>query len=127
MRIQTLQVFDQFIKDTTTTWYSESQYNNVIGRADFFAIQAYATSVTAGATLTVTTQISADSQNWIAGNLLGPEINGADIAATPTQVGYFYPFAGIPMAAYVRLAVALGGASPECRLKLYVTLRSRAQ
>jgi hypothetical protein len=128
MRIQTLQVFDQFITGTSTTFYSGSQYNDVIGRADFFSIQAYATSVAAGSTLSVTTEISIDSENWIMGNLIGPEINGANIVSTPAVAGYYYPYGGaVGLPAHARLAINLGGSTPSCRLKLYVTLRSRAQ
>jgi len=54
-----------------------------------------------------------------------PEIDGAPIATTPTAVGYFYPAGVIPTPGHARLAMTLGGTSPQCRLKLYVTLRSR--
>jgi len=125
MRIQTLQVFDQFINGTGTTWYSGSQYNDVIARADFFAIQGCATSVTAGALLTVWRDISADGENWLPGYASTPEIQNAAISTTPTAAGYFYPAGVVPTPGYARLAITLGGTSPQCRLKLYVTLRSR--
>lgn len=124
MRIANIQVFDNIITGNGT-WYSGTQFNRVIGQANYFAVQTYATSVSGGSpTLTVESEMSSDSVNWVAtGNT---EINAQAINTTPVQAGASPILTGNGLAAFVRLKITMGGSTPQCRLKLYVTCRATA-
>lgn len=125
MRQSTLFVFDDFISGTGSTWYSGAEFNNKIGHADFFAVFALVQPPVSGSspTLTVASQHSVDGRNWIATGVtelsaVSIANNGVYSGSNPGHV------AGTPLAPFVRLAISLGGTSPQCRLKLYVTGRT---
>jgi hypothetical protein len=123
MRVLSRLVFDEIIAGTSTTWYTATEHNAILGAPDRFGIHAIVTD-TAGTNnpkLTVWGQTSGDGQHWI------------DIEANPaidnqlfTAGQYYGQVAGVlpPFLAYVRLAMSLTGTNPSCRLKLYVCGRS---
>ena len=125
MRQSTLFVFDDFISGTGTTWYSGAEFNAKIGMADMFAVFALVQPPVSGTspTVTVASQHSVDGRNWIATG--STELSAVAIAANGAYYGgnpgHFF---GAALAPFVRLAITLGGTSPQCRLKLYVTGRS---
>ena len=121
MHLYTLEVFDDVISGTSGTWYSAAHQNGVLGTADVFAIQAVATGVSGtGPLLTVRLQASADNEYWTnAGGTA--EINAQSIAVNDTVLVGTNP--GVTQA-NVRLQITLGGTSPQCRLRLYVTGRA---
>lgn len=127
MRIATYQVFDQTISGSIITWYSGSEFNALLGQADFAAIQAFPTNVPNTTTqLTVTFQTSADSQNWV--SMSSQSINGT-LVNNVSLSGYAQGgenLGGDVFGAHVRLAISLGGVNPSCRLKLYYTGRARS-
>ena len=127
MRIATIQVFDNIINGTGP-WYSGTQFNQLIGRSSWYAVQTYATSVGGTSpTLTIQSEISPDSVTWLAtGNT---EIGAQLINTTPVQAGQYRPgidLGGLGLAAFVRFKITMGGTNPQCRLKLYVTCRANA-
>jgi hypothetical protein len=120
MRLFTLEVFDDVISGTGTNWYSTAMHNSILGSADVFAIQAVTTGVSGTTpTLTVRLQSAADAENWA--NAAGTaEINAQGIANETSLVGTNSADPGM-IQANVRLQISLGGTSPKCRLRLYVT------
>lgn len=127
MRHATLFVFDDFISGTGTTWYSGAEFNGKIGQADFFAVFALVQPPVSGTspTITVASQHSTDGRNWITTGVT--ELSGVSIANNGIYSGSnagHLAVNGNPLAPFVRLAVSLGGTSPQCRLKLYVTCRT---
>lgn len=123
MRIVNIEIFDEIISGTGTTWYSPAELNHKLGAADVFAVQATTTMVLGGfPTVTVQGQHSADDQNWIA--TPSPEINwfmseGSTIIGGQTA-------SSVLLLANLRFAISLGGTSPQCRLKLWFTGRAWA-
>lgn len=120
MRVFNLDVFDEGISGTSTTWYTPARLNDKLGTADVFAIMAYVTTVSGTSpTLTVQTQHSADGQNWLS---VGSAEISTGIAGNTVYYGQdnYTPV----HLAFVRLKINLGGTSPQCRLKLSVTGRS---
>lgn len=125
MRTATYLVFDNVISGTVTTWYSAAEFNRLVGRADFFAVQTYVTNVSGTSpTLTVTSDMSADSQNWVATGVT--EISAQAINSVPSASGSNNGQTSSYLAANVRFKITLGGTTPACRLKLYVTTRTVA-
>lgn len=122
MRVGSYLVFDNVITGAGP-WYSGAEFNRLIGQADMYAVQTYATSVGGSSpTVTVASEMSGDSQNWIATGVT--EISAQAIstmaAAAGSNNGATY------LAANVRLKITIGGTSgPQCRLKIYVTCRSK--
>lgn len=120
MRTAALQVFDDIISGTATTWYTPAGLNEKLG-TDTHAIHACVTQVSGTSpTLTVVYQTSADNQNWwslpvISGTSVS---NEASFAVSKNSI--------VPVMANVRFAVTLGGTSPVCRLKLYFTGRDNS-
>ena len=130
MRVGTYQVFDQVISGTSTTYFTGTEFHQVLAHADFAAIQAYPTSVPNTTTqLTVSFQSSADSQNWVA--VPAPlSINLVTLASNVSVVGSssdntIGTLVRMNFGAFVRLAITLSGVNPSCRLKLYYTARVR--
>lgn len=126
MRAATYQVFDQIISGTATTWYSGSDFDRLIGQSDILAYEVYPTNVpNTTSTLTITQQYSWDSQNWVSmpaaiGDIAGGPLTN-NVALAGMNNGFFI------IAPFVRFAIQLGGPSPSCRLKVYVTSRVTSQ
>lgn len=127
MRDATYLVLDNTITGTGT-WYSAAQFNRLIGKSDYYAVQTYATNVSGTATLlTVSSEMSADSQNWVATG--ATEISNQNISTLASAAGSYSPGSAgaVYLAANARLKITLTGPGTiGCRLKLYVTSRCTA-
>ena len=123
MRILNLKVFDDLISGTTANWLSSSEFDSAIGKADGFAMQTVTTGV-AGIqpTLTILTEHSCDGENWVWSEN-DDLINRTPITEDSSYLNFSNVCAIPALGAFVRFRVALGGTSPACRLKLYVTGR----
>jgi hypothetical protein len=118
MLIDNIKVFDEFIKGTSGVWYSSSDFNERLGDADILFLQAIPTRV-AGTEpkLTVATQHSGDSENWVDA---GPTaIDDETLDEDEALAG-----GSALLARFVRLKITLGGTDPECRLVLHASLRA---
>lgn len=125
MRQINLEIFDEIVTGTGTTWYTSSDHHAALGGADGLIVQA-CTSLISGSspTLTVAAEHSADGRAFVALEAT-PQINGSAVTEGGVYVGRtLFPASGQTALAFVRLAVTLGGTTPQCRLKLAVTGRS---
>lgn len=121
MRIFNHQVFDDVIVGAGKTWYSQTDMNAELGTAFSFAVQAN-TSWVSGTlpTLTVKSEHSPDSENWIATGVT--EISAVALVNNGTFFGsYFSGVLNQTLGRFIRFNISLGGTAPQCRLKLYVT------
>ena len=124
MRLFNAKVFDDVISGTTATWLTASELDDVIGQADALAVQVVTEGVggTGPTVAAVVIEHSSDGQNWIvAASAFG--------IALPMQEGASFwggdsASLGMHKGAKGRLRISLGGTSPTCRLKLYVTGRT---
>jgi hypothetical protein len=116
-------VFDEIISGAGTTWYTAAALYDGLGQTDFLGMQACFRGVT-GTSPTATIQVehSADGQNWLNAQA-SPEISTA--IANDTSFNGLCVFA--MLFSYVRLRISLGGTSPQCFLKVYVTGRINKQ
>ncbi len=117
MRKGTHIVFEESIIGTGTK-YTNTEFNALLGAADFVAIQVYTTNVVNAPTLTVQSEFSCDGQTWIT-------LGTAEITQVPVDEGVYvgttgYSFVG---AANMRYKVSLAGTNPECRIRMHATLR----
>jgi hypothetical protein len=120
MRTVTALAFDDMIVGTATTWYTADEFNDLLMRGDGFAVQACTKKVSGTSpTITVYAEHSENAEHWIA--VPTAVINGA-IAEGSSLGGYLDGFAPVLMSR-LRLKISLGGSTPRCRLKLYVTMR----
>lgn len=114
-------VFDEIIVGTGTTWYTSAEFNAQLGSADMLALCAWVSYVSGNVpTLTCQAEHSPDGEHW-APEAATPAINAG--IAGPDQVITASPHH--QHLALVRYAVTLNGMSPKCRLKLYVSGRTR--
>ena len=121
MRAFNLLVFDDFISGTGVR-YGMADLAEQIGRADGFTVGAIVSSVGAGATgLTVQAEHCCDGRSWIA--TPAPEISASGILDDRVYFGSSSPW-NFALMASVRFKINLSGATPSCRLKLYVTGRT---
>jgi hypothetical protein len=124
MRVYNLQVFDDTISGTSTTWYSNGDFNRSLGAADELALAAHVASVSGTSpTLTVQVEHCADGVSWrstpSAEISAGALTNDVVLVGMRTTATVLLPF--------VRMKITLGGTTPACRLKLYVTGRARGK
>lgn len=123
MRLTNIDIFDEVLTGSGTTWYTPTRLNDTLGAADAFAVQATTTLVSGTLpTLTVQAQHSSDDQNWLA--TPSAEIS-TGIAEGGSYVGA-QTVSSVGLLANVRFAITLGGTSPQCRLKLSFTGRVHA-
>lgn len=123
MQIYNLKVFDDVIAGTGRTWYSSDEYNELLGAADWMVVGAVVSAI--GGTspqLQVTVQGSCDNDTW-------EETGGYVVVSTAIAASglYFGTELGNPFPSYIRLALTLGGTSPQCRVQLYATGRARGR
>jgi hypothetical protein len=117
--------FDDIISGTAVAWYTPSRLNASLGAADAFAVQAVTRFVSGtDPTLTVLAEHSADQLNWVATPT--PEINAVPLVGDDTFDGARDGATDLALLGFLRFRISLGGVSPQCRLKLYVTGRVRA-
>lgn len=123
MRTVNLKIFDDVISGTVATWVTRSEFDQALGPANTFAIQAVTTGVTGiEPTLTILTEHSYDGENWVwSGN--DDLINGTLIAEDASYLNFSNSCAVPVLGAFVRFRMSLGGTNPKCRLKLYMTGR----
>lgn len=125
MRVFNIQVFDTVITGTSTTWYSRSEFDGHLAQADGLVIHACVSNVGGTTpTLTIVSEHSPDSENWIATG--ASEINNVAIANNASFSAGNFGFTSANLGAYVRYRITLGGTNPQCRLKLFVTGRDHA-
>jgi hypothetical protein len=125
MLIDSINVFDDAIKGTTSTWYTSADLNERLGEADFGMFHAVTTQVVGTPSLTVRVEHSGDSENWAA--MPGdPIINNAAVDESLPQENSLVSTTYQGRSRYVRLKITLTGTgTPGCRLKLYAALRSQ--
>lgn len=113
------EIFDEFVAGTGSTWYSPASLNNALGADDGLLVVATVTNVAGTSpSLSVFFDSSGDNQNWVLGTapdlVVGPPMTERAMAqASAKQLNGF-----------LRMRVTLGGTSPQCRLRLWVTGRS---
>lgn len=124
MRIFSQLVFDDFIMGTESV-YTAEQYNDGMGLADQFAIQAVADQVS-GTTPTLTVQIqhSNDQRNWVDKSGTA-EINAQSLSASATTVKVGTDSGSTPTLGYRRLKITLGGTTPVAHVKLFACGRDK--
>ncbi len=125
MRKQVILVFDDFINGTTSV-YTPSQLNDVLGRSDQIAAHAVSDQASGTSpTITVRIQASGDNRNFDdkAGSAL---IATSNLTANATNSHHGADGGSTQNDAYVRLAITLGGTSPSAHVKLYVCLRDQS-
>lgn len=120
MRAYNHLVFDDIISGTATTWYSAADRAYELGQADFIAVAAVVSGVSGTTpTLTVQAEHCCDGRSWVATPFA--EI-GVGIANEGVYVGWRDETFGFM--SYLRFKITLGGTTPACRLKLFVTGRT---
>jgi hypothetical protein len=117
MRQANVKIFDSVISGAGT-WYSGSQFNELLGLAEQYAVQAVMTDVSTPGSLTVKSEHSSDGLGWCGTALT--EIS-TSLAEDASAVGTYGVVTNT--GARVRFAISLTGLNPKCRLKLYVTTR----
>ena len=127
MRDFTANVFDEYISGTTTTWYTSSGYNDLLGSADWLTVQAVPGQVAGGTpTLTLAYEHSCNGLDWLPVGLAPfstmPEISSAALINDVPVFGNRTVFAP-PLLSFVRFRISLGGSATACRLKVWVTGR----
>lgn len=122
MRILNVLAFDEVIDGTSSTWYTPAELNDTLGAADYLGLQAFAMGVSGTTpTLTIAIEHSANNVNWVA--LAGtPELNAVSIASNTSYLGATTS----PGFGSMRARITLGGTTPQCRLKLFITGRALA-
>jgi hypothetical protein len=129
MRHSNVLVFDDNIGTTTSSSapvYTSADLNSRLGQFDETAIQWVADNV-AGTTPTLSIGIdhSADGRNWLPKEGSGTTITGVAIGGTNITSWSSDP-GTVPSLGLVRLRVFLGGTTPSCHLKIYITQRDQA-
>ena len=124
MRLFNEMVFDDFITGSSTKWYTPNSFCERLGEADYISLFARSTLVSGTSpTLTIRVEHSPDGEHWTNVNTTA-EINANSI----TEGAAFGGFDGThQLLGYVRCSVAMVGTSPKCRLKLYVSARTRGR
>lgn len=115
------EVFDDII-DTTNWWYTSSDYNELLGRADALLRVVYPTLVGGTSpTLTVWLDQSNDNQHWF--QPFGNMINTQPLVNNQLMQGWVVNgFSSI--FAFCRIRIGLGGTNPTCQLKMTMVGRS---
>ncbi|MBL8740095.1 MAG: hypothetical protein JNK04_03340 [Myxococcales bacterium] len=115
-------MFDDVLVGTTAT-YTPTGFNDRLGMFDKISIQAIADQVS-GTTPTLTVQIehSGDQRNWSKKSGTA-EISNRALVTTTTNVFDGSDGGAVPNHGFVRLAVSLGGTSPQAHVKIWVCLR----
>lgn len=119
MRSFTTLAFDECIAGTTGAWYTPAANNETFGLADSVLLQTITTDVSGTATLTCEVQHSGDGRNWVP-IAAAPDINTVAISEGFTFMAGALPFEPV-LLKFVRIKITLGGTSPQCRLKLYIS------
>ncbi len=111
-----MEVFDEFVTGTNTTWYSPATLNETLGQADWLTVIGVVTNASgASASADVRIDTSSDGRNWV-------DVGGFTIASlTENAMGQGQFVQGL---SYVRLRITLAGTSPACRLRIGATGRS---
>ena len=112
------------VLDGTTSFYSQSEFSEMLGAADKLCILALPEQVEGTGSITLTVQIeeSPDGVIWTPKQST-PEINAFPL---PFPMGISVVDTGsLPSSNFVRLRAALGGTSPIANLRLYVVGRGR--
>ena len=121
MRRLTVQVFDEYIAGTTTTWYTSCAYDELFGSADSLVIQAVTEQVSGTTNLVITPQHSCNGLDWkdctSVLSQLGVVTDGTYLMDTAF-------FASQTFLTYVRLKITLTGTAPACLLKVIVCGRA---
>lgn len=126
MREFTVQVFDETITGTSTTWYTSATFNDLLGSADELIVHAVADGVSGTVpTLTVGVDHSCNGIDWINVGWTASTLTGQTLANDTTYYGFFPTFFP-PLLTYARLRVFLGGTTPSCRLKVFACGRASA-
>lgn len=115
------EVFDDII-DTTQWWYTSTDYNELLGRADGLLLLVYPTLVSGTSpTLTVALDQSNDNQHWF--QSIAPILNAQALVNNQILQASQVVTAS-PIFAFCRLRFFLGGTTPQCQLKMTVVGRS---
>jgi hypothetical protein len=118
MRKFNVQVFDEIITGTGTSWYTSTEFNEPLGSADLLTLQAITTLVAGTSpTLTIAAEHSADGANFVEypSAVFGPTAIASE-GTYDSLFGY-----GEPLLPRVRFKLTLGGTTPACRVRLWVT------
>lgn len=124
MRIATLDLFDETIQGTTTTWYTPGSTYDALALGDVIAATAAVFNVQNSPTLTIQIEHSADGKNW--NNLMtSPEVSQAISTLSNTAL-YFTNAAPTLGLARFRIQLSATGTNStcQCRLKIAATTRS---
>ena len=122
MQVFHILVYDDAVEGTTAV-YSDPRHNAELTAADALQIMGVVSQV-GGSTPTITVQLehSADNRNFV--NKSGTaEIDAASLSTTALTVVSGYDDGAVPTGGFARLRIALGGSSPEARVRLWVTGR----
>jgi hypothetical protein len=124
MRLHVTQVFDDAVVGTGNV-YTSPEFEELLGLADRSAIQAVADQVSGTTpTLTVSFEHGTDGRNWSAKNGTA-EINAQALVSNATNNLTGTEAGSNPSHGRARLRIALAGTTPQARLRIYVTGRTR--
>lgn len=127
MLVSTTKVFDEMIIPSAAFRYTSARFNGILQGGDSFAVQAVTMRVTGSSPkLTVQAEHSADGQLWVA--TPSAEINDVPISSGLTLGGSRdgAVFTLLPLLRF-RISIVGGFFPPQCRLKLYVTVRAHGR
>jgi len=117
-------VFDEYISGTSA-YYTSNALNDRLGTYDKLTLFAVVDNVSGtNPTLTAHIEESADQRNWVPKNgVNSPEIAVSSINANATTTLFGGDASSTGSLGFVRIAITLGGTTPNAHVKLYVTAR----
>jgi hypothetical protein len=123
MRKFNVRAFNDFVHGTTTV-YTSSEFDALLGSADRLALCAVLDSFSGGtpAHLFVQIQHSGDGRNWENLNTVFPEIDDVVLGSNQTIVSYGYDNTAIPTQSFVRLAIWMtenGASAPNAHIEVW--------
>jgi hypothetical protein len=122
MRLFSATVFDDLIAGTALVWYTSSEAIDLLAQADVMSLHVCPRGVSGNSpTLSVNVEHSADAQLWATAQAL---VVNSSLQNETTL--YASTSTTATLLSFVRFRISLGGTSPKCFLKVYVTGRARA-
>jgi hypothetical protein len=132
MRRSNLSVFNEFITQTASPFYTSSELNARLAQYDQLAIQVVLDNVTAsGGTFDLWVEHSADGRNWLTSNPAGSaygtgtgDVTKGSLSSGGTFVAYGYNLPTSPLLGYVRFRMSLNTAT-SAHVHVLVTQRDQ--
>src|SRR5690349_17722063 len=125
MRIFQAKVFDGYIRGTGAV-FTQTADSELIGSAERLVFYAVMNGVSGTSpSLTIQLENSPDGTRWL-NQATGPEVSAMLNPGDNSAYGTSAQSTTIPMAAYIRMRITLGGTDPGGYLRLWLNGRSPA-